>query len=207
MRTTRHIALAAALAAPVLGSVTCTGPAPVLPPWAGGTADLLHWLVEVANRPEEPGTYTYPCPHGGEVEVTVATSEEQEDRLSGEWEIELDECGPGGAPGNLVTPGRIFGDPTIPDGHFAFTSETVFLESGRRRLEAAVEAEFSWIWGRGYDPSGRLWLCHREGTDISGVFEAGLDEPYTGSLEGIICGGPGAGGDPVEIPVSEFPGI
>ena len=199
MRTTGHIALAAIVAASVFRSVTCTGSDPVPFPSDGGAADLLHWLVEVANRPEEPGTYTYSCPHGGEVEVTVTTSEEQEDRLSGKWEIEIDKCGPGGDPRGM-NPEFIYGGPTVSNGHFVFTSETVFFESGRRSFDAAVEADFNWRWSRKRDSGGRLYSCDREETDISGAFEAGLDEPYTGLLEGIVCGAP------VKIFVSDFPG-
>ncbi|MCE2399159.1 MAG: hypothetical protein J4F34_09070 [Gemmatimonadetes bacterium] len=176
--------------------------------WLRPGAFSLRWRIRrlaalaVANRPEEPGTYTYPCPHGGEVEVTVTASEEQEDRLSGEWEIEIDECGPGGDPMSLTSPEAIYGLPTVYDVHFVFTSETVFFESGRRRFEAVVEqvADFGWRWGRERDSRGRLYSCDREQTDVSGVFEAGLDEPYPGLLEGIVCGGP------VKIFVSDFPG-
>ena len=208
MRMTRH-ALAAVVAASVFGSVTCNnnGSAPVPHPSDGGAVDLLYWLVEVANRTEEPGAYTHPCPHGGEIAVLVKASEGQGAGLYGMWKIEFDECGPGGDPRGPY-PEFIYGKPTIPDGHLTFTSsEDIHDELGRKRLEVAVEAEFTWVWNPSW--GDRLYSCNADLTDISGVFEAGLDEPYTGSLEGVICGYDSSDdviyGDSVKIPVSEFP--
>ena len=198
MKTARNTALAAVLVASVFGSATCDGPAPVRFLVRADAQDLLYLMVEMANRSEEPGIYTYPCPLGGEVEVTVAIDEEQQDsivRLSGRWEIDPDECQPGARPGGPP----IHGGLTILDGHFAFTSKTVF-DAETRRFEVAAEAEFSWRWSPGYDPSGRVFVCDRGWTDLSGVFEVGFDEPYTGSVDGLLCE------LPVETPVSSFPG-
>ncbi|MCY3807846.1 MAG: hypothetical protein OXG58_00145 [Gemmatimonadetes bacterium] len=147
---------------------------------------MLSALVEMANKPEYSGSYTYPCLSGGDAEVTAAIDDEEFPyRVTGMWEIEIDECQLG------------YSDVTIEVGYFAFTSNNVAeAETETRRFEAAVEAWFRWA----RLPDNRRFRCDRGLTDISGVFEAGLDEPYTGSLDGLFCE------EAVEIPVSSFPG-
>ena len=66
-------------------------------------------------------------------------------------------------------------------------------------MRASVTAVIRSTWTAARLEAAGLGRCDAEYVDISGVFEAGPDEPYAGSLEGVICGGP------VEIPVSDFP--
>lgn len=149
---------------------------------------MVDALAEMANKSQDPMVYTYPCPSGGEAKVTATFDEEQEPgivRVSGRWEVETDDCG--------TSPIR---DVTIHDSRLVFTSKVVWDgEAETRRIKAEMEARFDWS----RTDTSRRYPCDR-GTDLSGVFEAGFDEPFDGSLEGQLCG------QSVELPVRSFPG-
>lgn len=177
---------AATLQAAVFG---CSQQVSWLPLLDSEYQEIVDALAGMANRSQDPMVYTYPCPSGGEAKVTATFDEEQEPgivRVSGRWEVETDECG--------TSPSR---DVMIHDSRFVFASEVVWEgETETRRIEAEMEARFDWT--RTWSPPRRT-SCDR-GTDFSGVFEAGFDEPFDGSIEGRLCG------LPVELPVRSFPG-
>ena len=187
-----------ALAVAVFGSAACD-------PWEkfwfpledDEAQDALVELIDRVNKAEDPGSYTYPCSGGGEIQVTLSIDREHEDsivRVSGRWEIETGECGFETRHKDYVDrdpPVRNF---TFYDGRFLFASEIVW-EREMRRIETAAKGTFEWT--RPDFPDDRV-TCELAG--LSEVLEAAFEDPFAGSLEGTLCE------SPVKISVSDFPG-
>ena len=175
MKAARNIALAAVLAAPVLGSVAC--PDFYLDLREDEAQAVLSGLVEMANEAKR-GTHTYACPFGGEATNTVTvTSEELGDSglyRYGTWDLSLSGCRLAvGYPDRAI------------DGFMSFASRTLVFDSGRQSFKV-------WV---GVEPFG----CSSDGLSKTFWKEAGDDGPFTESLVVYFCGAY------VEIPLSSFP--